>query len=1481
MDQQTYNELVTAWNRLQANDFASAAEILGHLNPAYPSVANALAVLRIREGKIIDALNLLRPLVLPNERNTFDDSADPACCANFCLALLLGKNQDGFIEHVPRLRPADHPAVRCLTDALSAWQRACENLPAFKRLFGKEPPLTLPPGTPLGWPDAAVAVTPLPARSAPAPTPPPAPREAKPPVPSAVSASPSGPSPHRRSTRKSATAEPEKEDAAKKRVIRVFISSTFRDMMRERDLLVKQVFPELRRKCAKRFVTFTEVDLRWGITEEQSAEGQVLPLCLAEIERSRPYFLGLLGERYGWIPDSIRPEVVEREPWLKEHLHDRTSVTELEILHGVLNNPKMAGHAFFYFRDPAYLDDPSLTDDERREMGERNIPAEIEKYGEAEATQRTEERKAKLAALKRRIRDSGHPLVEPYANPEALAEIVGEQFDALINRLYPEDQAPGPLTQERLSHEAHAKNKLFGCIERPAHMKALTDFADRADTGGQGLVLTGESGGGKTALLAAWARDWARENPDDFLFQHYFGATPASASPEGFLYRLMGELKSRFGIREEIPSDPDKLRDALPVWLAMTPRDVQIALVLDGLNQVQGGDADRRLRFLPRQFPPHVTVLASALPGPALDALRERGWTEYELPKATEEEADAMVAEYLRQIGRFVDTEGRPIETPLRRRIVAAPGSRNPLFLRTVLEELRQFGSFEKLPDRVAHYLEAADPKELFLLVIRRWQEDFDGRDLGGRDRDLVRRALTHLWAARQGLSESEWLDLLGTDDVQSPLDGSQIPNLKSQISPPLPRALWTPFFLALEPHLSQRDGLFAYGHDFLRQAVEQAWLTQPDARCTAHLAVADYFERHPNQAEMTPRKAAEWPYQLHAAQAWERLEACLTDIPLFLALYTDRTKWELTGYWHPLRDKPLERDMGACYSAAYSAWSSKPANASNHVVPTNLGLFLLENGRYPAAGPLLHRAVEACERVLGAEHPDTLASVNNLAGLLADKGDHAGAQPLYERTIEACERALGPEHPGTLASVNNLAGLLLHKGDYAGAQPLFEWALEARGRVLGPEHPSTLTSMNNLAALLARKGDYAGAQPLYERALETRERVLGPEHPETLASMNNLAALLKSKGDYTDAQPLLERALEAQERVLGPEHPDTLASMSNLAFLLSSKGDYTGAQPLLERALEAQERVLGPEHPQTLASMSNLAFLLSSKGDYAGAQPLYERVLKARERVLGPEHPETLGSVNNLAFLLERRSDYAGAQPLYERALKAYERVLGPEHPSTLISVNNLAFLLASKGDYAGAQPLFERALKARERVLGPEHPDTLASVHNLAGLLNEKGDYAGAQPLFERALEARRRVLGPEHPDTLTSVNNLAALLHHKGDYVGAQPLYERAIATSVRVLGPEHPSTLASVNNLAGLLSRKGDYAGAQPLYERALRELLKASAAIGTPHPNLQTVIGNYAGCLKKMGRGYGEIRDALNELMRPFGMHVDINADDAK
>src|SRR4030095_6891881 len=129
------------------------------------------------------------------------------------------------------------------------------------------------------------------------------------------------------------------------RHIRVFVSSTFRDMQSERDHLVKFIFPQLRKACEERFVTWCEVDLRWGITDEQSAESNVLPICLAEIDRCRPFFIGLLGERYGSPPESIPVDLTERLPWIKRR--QGLSVTETEILHGVLNDPANAVHAFF------------------------------------------------------------------------------------------------------------------------------------------------------------------------------------------------------------------------------------------------------------------------------------------------------------------------------------------------------------------------------------------------------------------------------------------------------------------------------------------------------------------------------------------------------------------------------------------------------------------------------------------------------------------------------------------------------------------------------------------------------------------------------------------------------------------------------------------------------------------------------------------------------------------------------------------------------------------------------------------------------------------------------------------------------------------------------------------------------------------------------------------------------------------------------
>src|SRR5690242_18909982 len=84
--------------------------------------------------------------------------------------------------------------------------------------------------------------------------------------------------------------------------LRVFISSTFRDLQEEREHLVKKIFPEIRALCRERGVTFTEVDLRWGLTEEEEALGRVIRTCMEEVDLCSPYFIGITGERYGYTP---------------------------------------------------------------------------------------------------------------------------------------------------------------------------------------------------------------------------------------------------------------------------------------------------------------------------------------------------------------------------------------------------------------------------------------------------------------------------------------------------------------------------------------------------------------------------------------------------------------------------------------------------------------------------------------------------------------------------------------------------------------------------------------------------------------------------------------------------------------------------------------------------------------------------------------------------------------------------------------------------------------------------------------------------------------------------------------------------------------------------------------------------------------------------------------------------------------------------
>ncbi|MGH9971719.1 MAG: hypothetical protein ACREBG_28530 [Pyrinomonadaceae bacterium] len=297
---------------------------------------------------------------------------------------------------------------------------------------------------------------------------------------------------------------------------------------------------------------------------------------------------------------------------------------------------------------------------------------------------------------------------------------------------------------------------------------------------------------------------------------------------------------------------------------------------------------------------PNCRVLLSTLPGRSLDAIQRRQWPEMTLQPLTVPERKELLAKFLQQFSKKLTASQTE-------RIVSAEQTANPLYLGTLLDELRQFGSYELFEQRLTWYLETTDLRELFERVLTRWEEDFGG------ETDLVGDSLSLIWASRFGLSEAELLCVLGPDDQ------------------PLPRAKWTPIFLATGYNLVIRGGLLNFGHQYLRDAVHEAYFPTETHERQVRLRLASYFDRG---AELTDRKLDEEPWLLHEAAAWEQQKKLLAGIPIFVKLRSkERWKWELHRYWVALSSR---YDPCDAYCEALIHWESGVSSHNDLPVTLN-----------------------------------------------------------------------------------------------------------------------------------------------------------------------------------------------------------------------------------------------------------------------------------------------------------------------------------------------------------------------------------------------------------------------------------------------------------------------------------------------------------------------------------------------------------------
>jgi WD40 repeat protein len=727
------------------------------------------------------------------------------------------------------------------------------------------------------------------------------------------------------------------------RTFRVFVSSTFSDLALEREALQERVFPALRTLCEQRGCRFQAIDLRWGVAEEAGLDQRTIRICLEELRRCqrttpRPNFIVLLGERYGWrpLPPDVEAaefsrvlhctgdaEAEELRRWYRRddnavpphwRLQPRTaqyadanrwqqiearlrailaaaahragiagdalikyetSATHQEILEGALKADRPGDHVYAFLRTVAGMPADARARDflDLNEDGTVNADA-----------------REQLRRLRDELRQRLGPNVSEYVSNwqgngieashlDELCSRVYERLSAVIIREIEELEQVDSLDEEISAHRHFAAQRAHAFTGRAEPLAAIAEYIR---SGSQSpLVVYGESGCGKSALVAKAAEAVPRQIPGAECLARFIGATPASTDVRALLDGLCRDIDRRYDRNpDKVSGEYKELRTGFIERLDVATSSRPLVIFLDALDQLSEADRARNLVWLPTDLPADVKIVVSTLPGECLSILQSKVQQEQclNLAPMAREEGATLLGEWLTEAGRTLQATQSGA--------VLAGFNKNglPLYLKLAFEECRTWPSWQQVADL---------PPDVPGLI----RALFDRLSLPAHHGAvLVSRALGYLAASRKGLTEDELLDLLARDSAV--MEDFKARSPKSPPVSRLPVIVWSRLFSDLEPYLMQRraDGasLLSFYHRQIATGATDEFL---GARVTRlrHAALAEYFAP-PKDERPTRRALSELAYQQTYAGMWAALVKTLTDLAFIEAKCKADATYDLVG---------------------------------------------------------------------------------------------------------------------------------------------------------------------------------------------------------------------------------------------------------------------------------------------------------------------------------------------------------------------------------------------------------------------------------------------------------------------------------------------------------------------------------------------------------------------------------------------------------
>ena len=665
-------------------------------------------------------------------------------------------------------------------------------------------------------------------------------------------------------TSKAPEKKKDEESVSRWRDVCIFISSTFNDMHAERNYLVKRVFPELSQWCARHRLRLRDIDLRWGITEEDSQENRrTVEICLENIDRCRPFFLCFIGQRRGWVPsdEDIARKTFDVFPKLKDNIG--SSVTEMEVIHSLidpmrrneLSDEDQVERAFFYLRDDAYLsdvrpdalaiytnagsDDPAHDDRLLDRFRDKTIPGTGRPYRHYSCRWDENGRTAELAAIKGAPADivrgaltdftyKGRPLSE---------QIIEDLKSAITERFHLSDElsAGSPLDKELEEQSLFLYTAGEGFIEREGDLEPFERYVSSGST--KPLILTAPAGMGKSSLLAHWII-----RADHRIFYRFIGRSKDASSAPSLIDSIWRQLYEAGKIKEEPPQNTGDLFEGFSKMLADAAKDHKLILVLDAIDQLPAGVND--VAFLPQKLAPNVKLIISVKEdAPDADRYLAQAGSYAEIvrvrPLSDTDDRSAMVETYLSNYLKKLSADQQ-------RALVSARGADNPLYLKIVLSELRVFGAYDALQSHIEEDF-GDTPQSAFEAVLHRLEGDSSFTDIPTRR--LIESVFGWMSHTRGGMEPRELAAML----------------VNSGVAPDLTAALDTVYILLrqLKPFLTERDQKTDFFYDSFKEACIRRYTKEKSAE-QWHRELACYLATKPAD---DAHRLSEQAYQYAAAE--------------------------------------------------------------------------------------------------------------------------------------------------------------------------------------------------------------------------------------------------------------------------------------------------------------------------------------------------------------------------------------------------------------------------------------------------------------------------------------------------------------------------------------------------------------------------------------------------------------------------------------